>query len=280
MSFLGLVPADQVGALYILPERVLRLEASGTVPIVTTGITFDRQALPGGLKFVLEGWSGPLIGETEPYVVSQEFPITLPNPAIPSGKVIVVTANHPNGIAVPINSSGIIIPQKPGGPTPETTSPHNQLHPRRRIPLLLLSRTPPSFSLRRCSSTNYSRRPSRSRRRPACPPGAVSRSNSTTPSSPCCRRASAARISSGSSPPSKRAPPRSSSPSTAASPSSSRSIPTLSVSLRPCAVKGSHCLWLNRAMPLLRHNNQAGAGFGEGMEKVGPFGGRDGSWGG
>jgi hypothetical protein len=110
MGFLGPVPAAQVTAMYFVEKRQLHLQAACTVPCVTTGIKFERLGFSGGLKLVLEGWSGPLTGRTEHYDVECSFDIQLPNRATPSGTVIVETANHPNGIEVPIRFDGLIIP--------------------------------------------------------------------------------------------------------------------------------------------------------------------------
>ena len=111
MGFLGLVPADQVTAEYLVEKHALVIEASGTVPVVTTGIRFDRQQWFGGLKFALEGWTGPLTGETESYNVRLEFTIQLPNPALPTDALVVVTANHPEGLVVPIRFTGFVPPK-------------------------------------------------------------------------------------------------------------------------------------------------------------------------
>jgi hypothetical protein len=123
MGFLGLVPADQVTAIYLVESHMLRLHASGTVPVVTSGIRFDRQPLLGGLKFALEGWTGPLTGETESYKAELEFSIQLPNPALPSDYLTVVTANHPEGLQVPIRFTGLIVPPKTADPAPEPAPP-------------------------------------------------------------------------------------------------------------------------------------------------------------
>jgi hypothetical protein len=119
MGFLGLVPADQVTAIYLVEKHMLRLKATGTVPAVTSGIRFDRQPLLGGLKFALEGWTGPLTGETESYQVEFEFTIQLPNPALPLDYLIVVTANHPEGLEVPIRFTGLIVPPKTASTSPD-----------------------------------------------------------------------------------------------------------------------------------------------------------------
>jgi hypothetical protein len=118
MGFLGLVPADQVTAIYLVETHTLRLQATGTVPVVTSGIKFVRQSLLGGLKFTLEGWTGPLTGETESYKAELEFTIQLPNPALPSDSLTVVTANHPEGLEVPIRFTGLIVPPKTADPPP------------------------------------------------------------------------------------------------------------------------------------------------------------------
>ena len=73
----------------------------------------DRQPFLGGLKFVLEGWSGPSTEGTSHYDVDLEVSIQLPNPATPSDSLIVVTANHPEGLFVPIRFDGLIIRLKP-----------------------------------------------------------------------------------------------------------------------------------------------------------------------
>jgi len=118
MGFLGLVPADQVTAEYLVEKHELVLQASGTVPVVTTGIRFDRQQWFGALKFALEGWSGPLTGETESYNVELKFTIQLPNPALPTGSVVVLTANNPDGLVVPIRFTGFVPPPKTTDPAP------------------------------------------------------------------------------------------------------------------------------------------------------------------
>jgi hypothetical protein len=123
MGFLGLVPADQVTAIYLVETHTLRIQATGTVPVVTSGIQFDRQPLLGGLKFALEGWTGPLTGETESYKVELEFTIQLPNPALPSDYLIVVTANHPEGLEVPIRFTGFIPPKTTDAPPVVSTNP-------------------------------------------------------------------------------------------------------------------------------------------------------------
>jgi hypothetical protein len=118
MGFLGLVPADQVTAEYLVEKHMLLLQASGTVPVATSGIQFDPQPWLGALKYALEGWTGPLTGETESYNVELGFTIQLPNPALPTDSVVVVTANHPEGLVVPIRFTGLIVPPKTADPPP------------------------------------------------------------------------------------------------------------------------------------------------------------------
>jgi hypothetical protein len=119
MGFLSLIPADQVTATYFVQKRQLVLQASGTVPWVTTGIKFEPVPFfVGGLKYTLEGWTGPLTEETEQYTIESSFTIQLPNRATPSGSLIVETANHPDGLVVPIVFDGIIIVKQTQGTVP------------------------------------------------------------------------------------------------------------------------------------------------------------------
>src|ERR1700722_2396171 len=104
MGFLAPVEADKVQAVYRSLTKQLFLSAEGTVRPVTSRITFTPvEPWVGGLKFILEGWTGPLIPpNSEPYRVDQPFDIQLPNSAFPSNTVEVVTLNHPEGLVVPI----------------------------------------------------------------------------------------------------------------------------------------------------------------------------------
>jgi hypothetical protein len=57
----GLIPADKVAASYDPEQKVLALYAEGKVKKYTSGIRFVRDIhFVGGLKFDLEGWSGPI----------------------------------------------------------------------------------------------------------------------------------------------------------------------------------------------------------------------------
>jgi hypothetical protein len=122
MGFLGLIPADQVGALYEVRTRKLLLSAKGKVQEYTSGIAFHREPWLGGLKFALEGWTGPITQGVGEYTVEDSFDIQLPSPATPSGSVIVVTANHPKGIIVPIRFTGFNPPPPSEDPTSQKTS--------------------------------------------------------------------------------------------------------------------------------------------------------------
>ncbi|KAF8241754.1 hypothetical protein K440DRAFT_568136, partial [Wilcoxina mikolae CBS 423.85] len=75
----------------------LTLYAEGSVPNFTSGITFNCVHWIGGLKFSPDGWTGPRGEGSRPYVHGQSFKLDLPSLALPSGNVIIVTANHPRG---------------------------------------------------------------------------------------------------------------------------------------------------------------------------------------
>lgn len=103
MGFSGPISADKLSATYDSITQTLTLYAEGTVPDGSYGFNFERDLLPGGLKFTLEGWTPPFWGRPEePYKWQQAFEIQLPSRATPSNTVIIVTANHPNGEVVPI----------------------------------------------------------------------------------------------------------------------------------------------------------------------------------
>lgn len=103
MGFLQLIPADKLKAEYNAVSRQLILTANGQAIQFTSGIMFNRDRnFVGGLKFSLMGWVGPLTGKTEPYQKVQAVDISLPSPVINSQSIIVVTANHPQGVKVEI----------------------------------------------------------------------------------------------------------------------------------------------------------------------------------
>ncbi|TWJ00934.1 hypothetical protein JN11_02197 [Mucilaginibacter frigoritolerans] len=110
MGFLGLLPADQLSAFYDSSTKQLSLYAQGSALEFTSGISFYRDTFFGGLKFSLMGWTGPITGKQQPYEHKQAFSIYLPQPNFNSKSVLIVTANNPEGVAVPIYYSGIIPP--------------------------------------------------------------------------------------------------------------------------------------------------------------------------
>ena len=110
MGFLGLIPASHLAASYNVRTHKLTLYASGEVQDYTSGIAFHRLPLMGGLEFALEGWTGPLTDKKSKYTHSQDFDMPLPNPATPSGTVILVDANDPRGKVLPIRFLGGVVP--------------------------------------------------------------------------------------------------------------------------------------------------------------------------
>ncbi|PZF70841.1 hypothetical protein [Taibaiella soli] len=103
MGFLQLIPATQLTARYDAFSHQLILSASGQTPQFTAAINFHRdQNFVGGLKFDLQGWVGPLTGDMQSYEKTQNVDIMLPSPVINSKSVIIVDANHPEGVPVTI----------------------------------------------------------------------------------------------------------------------------------------------------------------------------------
>ena len=107
MGFLGTIPADNLAALYDTTKRQLIIYAEGKVQGATYGFNFRQDAWFGGLKFTLQAWTGPLTGKEQPYKHQQAFNISLPSRVFPSDNVIIVTSNHPEGLAVPIRYTGM-----------------------------------------------------------------------------------------------------------------------------------------------------------------------------
>jgi hypothetical protein len=107
MGFLGLIPADKVTASYDPEKQILTLIAEGKVKKYTTGIHFVRDChFVGGLKYDLEGWTGPIGKGWEPYVCEQEIHIHFPS-VISSGKdIIIATANDSKGEVVTVRWLG------------------------------------------------------------------------------------------------------------------------------------------------------------------------------
>jgi hypothetical protein len=102
MGFLQLIPATELKARYNRVAKQLILSASGETLTFTADISFQRETFLGGLKFALRGWVGPLTGGKNTYTQSQNFSIDLPNRTDPSNTVIIVTANHPEGVTIDI----------------------------------------------------------------------------------------------------------------------------------------------------------------------------------
>ncbi len=108
MGFYGIIPASKLAATYNVKSQTLTLYAEGEVKEFTYGFSFRRVPIFGGLKFVLGAWTGPLGPKSQPYKFDESFKIHLPSPVYPSGNVIIVTANHPNGQVVPIHYLGLL----------------------------------------------------------------------------------------------------------------------------------------------------------------------------
>jgi hypothetical protein len=96
-----LVPADRLAAACVMRSQTLILYAEGQAPNYTYDITFNRKAWEGGLRFELQGWWLPARG-TLPYKAHKAFHIADIHAADPGGRALVVTANHPGGVLVPI----------------------------------------------------------------------------------------------------------------------------------------------------------------------------------
>lgn len=111
MGFLGTIPADKLSALYDTASQTLILTAEGDVMGATYGFNFKQDtSILGGLRFTLQAWTGPLTGKKQHYTHQQSFKMHLPSPVYPSGEVVIITANHPKGVVVPIFYTGFIPP--------------------------------------------------------------------------------------------------------------------------------------------------------------------------
>jgi hypothetical protein len=99
MGFLQLIPATQLNATYDSETRMLLLRAKGDAQNYTSGIHFVAGASPDGHDlFKLMGWVGPLGKGTTPYEHLQRFE----HIEFPGSFVVVVDANHPGGVQVPV----------------------------------------------------------------------------------------------------------------------------------------------------------------------------------
>jgi hypothetical protein len=119
MGFLGIISADKLEAFYETDTQTLTLRARGTIIEATYGFEFVRRPWAGGLKFVLEAWSGPLTGKSKPYDFSQKFQLSL-SPWIK--EVIIVDVGHSDGVPVPITFQGVV-PGPPKSAQPPKSAP-------------------------------------------------------------------------------------------------------------------------------------------------------------
>lgn len=106
MTHFAPIPATSLAATYHVRTRTLTLYASGVVQKFTHDIRFTRVVLLGGMRFKLEGWTLAVQGK-QPYKARQSFHVADIHVAVPGGKVVVVTANHPKGVLVPIHILGL-----------------------------------------------------------------------------------------------------------------------------------------------------------------------------
>jgi len=125
MGFLSLIPATDLAAVYNPFKRTLTISARGTAQKYTSSIHFTRLPFPGGLKFELQGWVGPIAQSKQPYEVSDDITIQLPSRALPSGTVVIITSNWPEGKVVPIHWLGadgkkepLVVPEVGGHGSP------------------------------------------------------------------------------------------------------------------------------------------------------------------
>ena len=93
MGFLGPAPADKLAASYDPRSQVLTLCAEGSAQNFTYGYKFHRVS-PwfGGLKFDFTAWSGPHAAGSRSFDYCQSFDIANLKAIIPSGKIIINTA--------------------------------------------------------------------------------------------------------------------------------------------------------------------------------------------
>ena len=129
MGFLGLIPADKLAATYDPQAQTLILFAEGNARKYTSNISFvqDIQWV-GGLKFDLEGWTGPIGSGLQQYNYEQKFPVVLPNAVISGKEIIITTANFPEGKVVTVNWLGFGNDEKSSHllNAGELSSPENQ----------------------------------------------------------------------------------------------------------------------------------------------------------
>lgn len=121
MGFPQLIPATQLIATYDSETRTLRLSAKGNAQNYTSGIHFVAGTSPDGHdRFKLMDWVGPIGKGTTPYEHLQRFE----HMEYPGSFVVVVDANHPGGVHVPVE----VIP----GAVATAPAPEHEV---RRIPV-------------------------------------------------------------------------------------------------------------------------------------------------
>ena len=109
MGFGGLIPAKELAAVYDPVKRILTLCAEGEAQRFTYGFNFHRENLLGGLKYSLQGWTGPVAKGLDPYKYEQVIKIQLltEHYVVNSGYVTIVTANDLQGKLVKIRWLGL-----------------------------------------------------------------------------------------------------------------------------------------------------------------------------
>ncbi|KAJ0166837.1 hypothetical protein CTA2_5662 [Colletotrichum tanaceti] len=128
LSHLSPVPADKLFALYDNKKKTLSLSAEGKAVHTTTDIHFKRLPFLGGLLFELQGWVGPVTQGDQPYSVTDPFNVDLPSPALPSGNVVVRTANDKRWV-VEIEGLGLKKNQPSSNGAADLQVPETQLVP-------------------------------------------------------------------------------------------------------------------------------------------------------
>jgi hypothetical protein len=115
LSHFSLIPADSISVYYHVETQQMVLTAKGTVHEITKDIAFYRDCWLGGLKFELKGWVGPILGpgNDRNYEVSTSFDIPWPSRVAPSGNIIVITANHPEGELIEVVTETLLSKRSP-----------------------------------------------------------------------------------------------------------------------------------------------------------------------
>ncbi|KAG8533437.1 uncharacterized protein KY384_002220 [Bacidia gigantensis] len=114
MAILQLVPATKLSAFYNPHYAILTLGASGESDFPRFAIKFERRIILGGLLFDLNAWVDPVrTGPVEPYEKSQDFRIPNLRVVCPDNKVLIKTANQPQGELVEITWGGLNPPDPP-----------------------------------------------------------------------------------------------------------------------------------------------------------------------